>query len=253
MVIKKTKRAITADDVPCVFDAACIARLADIARLPDRADRQRFADGIREAASTYAEDARKPPANAVDGEIERLYQAASQHEYEQVALLIDALSPEIRQRFETREATPGFQNAGLKFPSLETLRDPARRERACEVVRRFCSMGIGSRGRPLLYVSSERIKRPPRREAELRFVMNLRVAWLEAAGEVASATVNPARPGPFARFVRECLKLVLRMDAPHADAVGLINELHERWGEMQQLTKQRACSQVSGLVVAYRP
>jgi hypothetical protein len=255
MVIKKTKRAITADDVPCVFDPACIARLADIGRLPDCADRQRFADGIREAASIYAKDARKPSTNEVDVEIERLYRAALQHEYKQIALLIDALSPEARRlspeahrRFEAREATPGFQIAGLKFPSAEALRDPARRDRACEVVQRFCSMGIGPRGKPLLYVSSGRITRPPRREAERRFVMNLRVVWLVATGETASATVNPARPGPFARFVHECLKLALDMDAPHADAVGLINDLHEHWREMQRLTGREIAAKYRALL-----
>src|SRR5258708_24690201 len=124
---KKTKSAITAAEVPCVFDADCIDRLAEIARLPKDADRQRFGHSIREAGRIYAEDAQKPSINAVHDEIAGLHLIASQHDYEQVALLIDALSPEVRQRFETREGTPGFRNAGLKFPSAEALRDPARR------------------------------------------------------------------------------------------------------------------------------
>jgi hypothetical protein len=57
--------------------------------------------------------------------------------------------------------------------------------------------------------------------------MHLRLAWEEATGEAASATVNPLRPGPLARFVGECLRLV---GAGHADPVGLINDLDEqRW------------------------
>src|SRR5262245_1688589 len=95
-----------AADVPRVFDDA---RIADLAKhLPDGADRQRFAEGTREAARIYAEEARKPSANAVDDEIAGLHQAASRHDHEQVAVLIDALAPEVRQRLETREATPGF-------------------------------------------------------------------------------------------------------------------------------------------------
>jgi hypothetical protein len=214
---KKTKRAITAAEVPRVFDDDCIDRLAEIARLPKGADRQRFADGIREATRIYAEDARKPSINTVHDEIERLHQAAarvvlqlhkpSADDYERVADLIEVLevrSPEVHCKLKAREATPGFERAkpgGLKFPSPEDLRDPDQRHEACDVVRRFCSMGIGPRRKPLLY-APERIARLPRREAELRFIMNLRVVWLEATGEAASATVNPARAGPFARFVR---------------------------------------------------
>jgi hypothetical protein len=230
---KKDRQAIAAGDVLHKFDNATIERLA-ITYLPKKADRQRLADGVREAVRIYAEDARMPSANAVDDEIAKLHRAASRRDHEQVALLIDAMSPEVRQRFETREATPGFQNAGLKFPSSEASRDPARRDRACEVVRQFCRMGYGPRGKPLLYVASERIRRPARREAERRFVMNLRLVWLEATGTQPRPTVNPGSPDrPFANFARECLILV---GASHADAVGLINDLRKRWREMQRLT-----------------
>jgi hypothetical protein len=188
---KKDLHAIAAGDVLHKFDDAIIERLA-ITYLPKKADRQRLADGVREVVRIYAEDARKPSANAMDDEIAKLHQAASQHNHEQVALLIDALSPEVCQRFETREATPAFQNAGLKFPSSEALRDAARRDRACEVVRQFCGMGYGPRGKPLLYVSSERIRRPARREAERRFVMNLRDPCRREARRRRRADQRPA-------------------------------------------------------------
>jgi hypothetical protein len=236
---KKTRRAITAAD-----DDACTDRLAR--HLPDGADRQRLAHGVREAARIYAEDARKPGANTVDGEIEQLFQAAMRPDYEQVARLVKVLSPEVRQRFEARETTPGFQNAGLKFPSAEALRDPARRDAECDVVRRFCIIGQGSRGKPLLYVSPGRITRPPRREAERRFIMNLRLAWLEATGTEPTATVNPGWPDrPFVNFARECLILV---GAPYADAVGLINDLHEHWREMQRLTGREIAAKYRALL-----
>jgi hypothetical protein len=222
---KKTHSTIAAHDVLRVFDDVCIDRLAEIVELPNVADRRRFGESIREAARIYADDARKPNVNAMHNEIERLHEAASRREYEQVALLIDALPPEVRQRFETREATPGFKNAGLKFPSAKALRDPERCYEACEVVRQFCSVGEGPRRRTLLY-ARERIARPTKREAERRFVTNLRLAWLEAADTNPTATVNPARSDrPFADFARECLTLV---GAPYADAVGLINELNRR-------------------------
>jgi hypothetical protein len=238
---KKTQRAIAAQDVPRVFDDVCIDRLAQIAEIPQLAPdaRDRLGLAIREAARIYAEGARKPNVNAVHDEIARLHQAASRRECERLAQLIEALSPEVRERFKTREANFGFKNAGLKFPSADALRDPALRDEACDFVRRFCSAGgakIEGRKRPsgkrsvtwqpLLYASRP-IKHPPKREAERQFVMHLRLAWVEATGETASATVNPLRPGPFARFVGESLILV---GAPHADAVGLINDLDEwRW------------------------
>jgi hypothetical protein len=257
---KKTQRAITAGNVPSVFDDARIAGLADIAKFPKDGDRARWADGIGQAVRMYAEDARKPGINAVHDEIERLLQAAMRvlglrkpaaEDYEQVAGLAEKLSPEGRQRFETREATPGFERAepgGLKFPSLEDLRDPARRHEACEVVRRFCSMGgkhIEGRKRPSgkrsttwapLLHTPERISHPAKREAERQFVMRLQIAWLEATGELPALSANPGHLGPFARMVRECLRLVgagydesgkhpKSADAAVAD---LINEVNKR-------------------------
>jgi hypothetical protein len=228
---KKTKRAIMAADVPCVFDDARIERLAEIARLPKNADWQRFADSVKEAARIYAEDARKSNVNVVHDEIERLHQAAMRvlqlrkpvaDDYEEVAGLAEKLSPEARQRFETRKATPGFERAKpgwLKFPSPADLRDPARRDEACDVVRQFCSMGgkyIEGRKRPSgkrsttwapLLHASERVSHPAKRETERQFVIQLQIGWLEATGELPALTANPGHLGPFARMVRECLRL----------------------------------------------
>jgi hypothetical protein len=248
MASTKTYHPIAAQDVRRKFDDECIDRLAKIAGLPDTADQQRFAASIREAARLYAEDVRKPNVNAVHDEVARLLQAASRRAYERVAHLIEALSPDARQWFEMREATPGFKNAGLRFPAAKFLRDPARRGEACDAVRRFCAMGgkyIEGRKRgsgkrsttwePLPW-ASDRTSHPPKREAERHFVMRLRLAWLEATGNAASATVNPLRPGPFARFVGECLKHV---GAPHADPVGLINDLDERRVQLVRLSYEQ--------------
>jgi hypothetical protein len=219
------------------FDNAGMDQLAEIDELPNTANRPRFDAGVREAVRIYAEDTRKPNINAVHDEIARLRQAASRRVYERVARLIEALSLGVRERFEMRAATPGFINAGLRFPAANALRDPARQGEACDIVRRFCTMGgkyIEGRKRgsgkrsttwaPLPW-APERISHPPKRQAERRCVMHLRLAQLEATGTAASATVNPLRPGPFARFVGECLK---RAGAPHADPVGLNNELNRR-------------------------
>jgi hypothetical protein len=205
--------------------------------LPEIADRQTLAKGIREAARIYAEDALRPSGNDERNEIESLHRAAARGDHTQVAKLIEALSSETHRKLTAREATPGFENAGLKFPSSQALRDPQQRDEACDVVRRFCSFGgqyIEGRKRPSgkhsttwspLLWAPQPISHPSKREAERRFVMHLRTVYLEATGKAAASTVNPSRPGPFARFVRVCLRLV---GAPHADAIALINDLDER-------------------------
>ena len=238
MTSKKTQRTISTDDVPRVFDDPCIDRLARVGELPASADRQRFAESVRDAARIYARDAREPTGNQVREEIEKLHRAALRRQYERVADLTEALSLEACQLLEAREFTPGFSAAGLKMPSSNDLRDPARREHSCDVLRGFCSLGgayVAGRMRrtgrqsttwkPLLHAPAP-IKHPPKREAERQFVMHLQLAWLEATEKSPTATVNPSQSDrPFANLVRECLRLV---GAGHADAVGLINELHQR-------------------------
>jgi hypothetical protein len=272
---KKRQHAITAADALRVFDDACIEELAKIGRLPAGADRHRFADGIREAARIYAQDAHRLDATAVRKEIENLQRAAVRREYERVAELLGALSHQALRKLTGRRMqvpvlpapipsrrAPDSETIGkpprhvlrsveeyaeldiveLKLPSAQELLDPARREEACDVVRRFCSIGglhikgrmrpTGRRSKtwksllcadlfepgpePLLagsayeptYVPVPRpAGRPPKREAERQFVMNLQLAWLEASGKPPPLTANPQRLGPFARMVRECLKL----------------------------------------------
>jgi hypothetical protein len=234
--IKKKQTAIAAADVPRLFNDACFEQLAIIGRLPDTADRQRFGESIREAARIYAEDARRATIGKVRDEIASLYKAAEHKRYDRAAMLLANLSPEACTYLEALEL-PGPRGAGLRLPTADKLRDPKRRDEACEMIERLCRIGGGyvvgrkrSPGkrsktwRPLLFAPVPD-KHPPKREAELQFVMNLQLAWLEAVGKPPTATVNPSRPDrPFANLVKKCLKLA----NAHADAVGLINELRSR-------------------------
>jgi hypothetical protein len=249
---KKRQHAITAADVPRLFDDACIARLARIGKFPNSGDRQRFADNIHTAALIYARDARKLDATAVRKEIENLHRAAVHGDYERVAELLEALSHQALRKLTGRrmqvpvlptpipsKRAPDSETLGkpprhvlrpveeyteldiveLKLPSAQELRDPARREEACDAVRRFCSIGglhitgrvrpTGRRSKtwksllcadlfepgpePLLagsayeptYVPVPRpAGHPPKRQAERQFVMNLQLAWLEATGKL---------------------------------------------------------------------
>ena len=193
-----------------------------------------LAAGIRDAARIYARDVREPgTVNELHDEIKRLHEAAEQRQYERGAeMLAEEFSTRVSDLLNGRGA-----RLGIGLPPPEALRDEAQREAACSNVARLCRIGadgmFGLRpenslkpaGAPVLY-APKRSPHFPKRSAERTFVMNLRLAWLEAVGEPPTATVNPARSDrPFAKLARECLKLV---GAEGTDAVGLINELNRR-------------------------
>jgi hypothetical protein len=247
--IKKRQDPIAATDVPRVFNDVRIEQLAAIGRLPDGADRQRFGESLRQAASIYAQDARSPTVGTIRDDIASLYDAARRRQYDRAAMLLEGLSPRARAYLEDRLKRPGLRAARLKLPPANALLNPVRRDQACEMIEHLLRIGgsyiegrkrsSGERSKtwqPVLFAPIPK-EHPPKREAELRFVMNLRLAWLEAVGKPPTATVNPSRPDrPFANLVRECLKLV----GAHADAVGLINELHRRrLDERQRLADLR--------------
>ena len=245
MVARKAQQAFAPEDVPVKFDDACIEKLASIGRLPKGADRQRFAESVREAARIYARNARNQSGNEVRDEVGKLYRAASRREYERAAHLLETLSPQARPLLEARASTPGFKKAKLKMPTAKALRDPSGREQACDVIRRFCSLGgshvqgrkrrSGKRSitwKPLLW-APQPIDHPPRLEADRHFVMLLQLAWLEAVGKSPTATVNPSRSDrPFVNMVGKSLTLI----GSPADAVGIINELRKR---QRTLTRRR--------------
>jgi hypothetical protein len=233
----KSLKPIAAADVPRVFDDARIDGW-----LPTDANRKRFAEGIREAARIYAREATTPTDNKLHAEIAALYRAAERKRCRQVAALLEKLSPKARELLSKRAT-----RQSLELPPAETLRDTAQ-QKACDIVLRLCQYGgnyvegrrrpSGKRTRtwrPLLYAPQPR-RNFPKRDAELNFIMWLQIGWLEATGKRPSLAANPDRPGPFARMVRECLELV---GASHADAVGLINELHRRRKIQRRLVRHQ--------------
>jgi len=232
MGMKKKQTAITAADVPRVLNDACIEKLAIAGQLPDTADLRCFRESIREAARIYAWDARSLTVGTVRDEIASLYKAAEHKRYDRVPLLVANLSLEACAYLEVRLKLPGPRQAKLRLPTVGALRDPSRRDEGCEMIEWVCRIGGNyvdgrkrSSGRrsmtwqPLLFAPVPN-EHPPKRTAELRFVMHLRLTWLESVGKPPTATVNPSRPDrPFPTLVRKCLELV---GAPRADAVGLI-------------------------------
>jgi hypothetical protein len=247
---RKARHPIAADDVARVFDDACIERLARIGKLPSGADRRVFGEGIRDAARIYAREARYPNANTLNDEIAGLHRAADRRLHAQVADWMERLSPQARGMLIERA-----NRLGLELPPPNALLDNERRENACAAIVRLCAIGgrfvegrlraTGRRSRkvwrPALYVPSKQ-RNFLRREAERNFLMWLRVAWVEATGEMPEAVgCMPAKTarhadesraiGPFGRMLRECLRL---LGAADTDAVELINDLHRRRRWMEQ-------------------
>lgn len=234
MRIKKERSIIRASDVSRIFADDQIRDLMKDAklRLPGGADFDRFAAGVRTAASIYARDAREPTANELRREIVALYKAADARAYDDVAARVVGLSRPAR-------ATLNAHNLHDALPAADILLNAAQREAACEAIVRLCRIGgrlakgrkrpSGKRSRPtfeaLLFAPAPQ-RHFPKRDAERGFVMWLRVAYQEATDEPPPRTARHGtdgrRPGPFTRFVSECLRLVGARDA---DAVELINAL----------------------------
>jgi hypothetical protein len=208
------------------LDDACINRLAD--KLPADADRERFAEGVREAARIYLREVWAPNVNKLHAEIAALHAAAQHKRYGQVADLLEMLSP---QAFRLLSS----QRLSVQLPAPTDLREPRRQRSACEAVFRLSQRGgaivkdrlrgpdkRSRKWRPLL-VGPDPRRHVPKRDAERNFIMWLQIAWLEATGAPPGLAANARRPGPFTLMVREALKLV---GGGHADAVGLINQLN---------------------------
>jgi hypothetical protein len=134
---RKKQDGIWASEVLRVFNDARIEQLAAIAQLPDSADRQRFSESIREAARIYAEDARNPTVGMVRDEIAALYKAAERRRYERAAILLAELSPQAGDHLTFGLEFPGAQAAGLRLPTFDELRDPKRRDEACDMIERL--------------------------------------------------------------------------------------------------------------------
>jgi hypothetical protein len=253
MPIRKVRQIIAAEAVPAVFGAATIELLAEIAGLPPTADLARFGEAIREAARIFARDAGTANVNRVHDEIAALRKVvdpAKAPQWAAIASALEALSPEARKLLAERGLR---QSVATALPSPAIFQDPEHREAARAALVRLCQLGgkwIKGRRRPLgkcsrptwrpLLHAPEPRKQIVKRKAEREFVMWLRIAWLEATGELPSRTARHKdagrKLGPFARFARECLELV---GAHDADVVELINELHRRRRKMEALSMSR--------------
>lgn len=223
----KHPRIIALSDVATRFDDACICELAQIGKLPPKADLQVFGWWIREAADMFVREAQIPTANGVRNEIASLHDAAERRAYEEVARRLDDLSLEARAIL------------GDGLPAATDLRDEASRDSAAGASASLCRVGgqrvegrrrsQGKRSPPIVrpdFCAPTASKSFFRREAERNFVERISIAWCKSTGKKAPRTARRADAGrsigPFARLVRQCLRLV---GASYADPVALINEV----------------------------
>jgi hypothetical protein len=221
-------------DVDQVFDDRAVCELAEIAKIPSITGRGILKREIQRAARLYLRDKQSPNVNAVYREIDSLHRAAEKRECEVVSQKFAELSPPARDLLEL--------NATEELPSQSdfvALSDQERDE-VCDKIAARCRVGGGivkgrkrqSGRRSLTWKAQLYAPKPTphfeKRKAELEFVIWLRAAWFDAKGKLPSSTANHESPGPFVRFVKECLKLV---GAGHADAIGLINEANRRGRE----------------------
>jgi hypothetical protein len=237
--VTKDQRILALDQVPIVFSDAQVRQFAAKAKLPADTNLTRFAAAIRDAAMIYVRDAGTPDGNAVHHEIKALYSAASRHRYKEAAERIEALSQQTRDFINRRAERP---NVPWQIPAADTLRDKATREAACQTIINLLSQGGRWReGRrrtggersmvwePKLYAPTLQ-KRPPKRKAERDFVMWLQIAFLDATEQSPPHTAHHVNPGPFARMVKTCMRLI----APAADTVKIINELQRQRREKKK-------------------
>jgi hypothetical protein len=215
-------------DVPQIFSDDNVGRLVADAKLPfpPRADLPRFAADIRCAAERCIAD-----LNSVHDEIKGLYSAANRRRYLDAAERLERLSKQARDFIGKRSARP---TVPLELPSSDALRHPETQDEACAAIVSLLRIGgrwQEGRRRPggkrsMTFVATLHAPPPPpKRQAELNFVMLLQVAYAEATGKPPALTVNPQRPGPFARLAKACLRFI---GAASVDVNDLVNELNRR-------------------------
>jgi hypothetical protein len=229
---QKTRRRLSPEDILTRFDDECIGRLAALAKLPERANLLTFKAEVQRAAGIYLREAAQLSGNDRHNEVVALWRAASQRKYPAVKVCLEHISNLTRD--ELNERGSRFRPPAM-LPQPALIEDPTQREEACRTIVDLSTYGgrwregrnrpSGRRSRtwePLIYAPQKQ-SHPRRRAPERTFVMWLQVAYLDSVGTAPALTASAERVGPFARMVRDCLRLV---GAPEADAVGLINDVH---------------------------
>jgi hypothetical protein len=167
---------------------------------------------------------------------------------ERLAVAVEALTPAVRGQLERRGAVidDRFHTSTGRLvrdlPTAAEFRDPAARGIAVAHLRTLINVGgnwtegrnrpSGRRSRawkPVLHAPAAS-RGEPRREAERSLTMWLQIAVSDATGGRVARSADHRKPGPFARFAAEVLRLVGA--AGPASAIGvaveIINDLNRK-------------------------
>jgi hypothetical protein len=259
MRVKKDRPS--ARDVPHIFSNQCIEKLVAETGLPlDPGRLPGFATSIRTRALIYIRDKGTPSDADVAREVAELYWAADRHQHAKATKLVRNMSKRTRDFLKKRATMP---SVALTIPKPSAFLDSARRQAACETLRRICSRGgawdDNGRWVPLLLMPTRpitrnlveetkkentirthmglapiKIARPPKRQAARDFIMWMQAMYLSAGRRPPTSarkyeqttndrTLQPG--GPFVRLMQRCLDL---LGAEKADATGAINELRKQ-------------------------
>ena len=231
MTRRKHRQIPQAAELPRLFDKTFVDELEHLAKakLPTGTDRVRLRAGILYAALRYVAASSGPRRD----EIVALFGAAVRYRHRETARRVAEMSEPTRTFIEKRGNS---RSVGLTIPNSEAFEDPARRDEACETIVGLLRVGMRG-GRPILYAPPAPQPRPPRRVAELGFVLLLEYTYQDATGVLPSYTANPERRGPFARLVQACLDRLAGVGVVNADE--MLNELHRRRKKMDEYLRRR--------------
>ena len=209
-----------------------IRELARDAPLPPGADHERFVEGLRAAFRNYVRE-RRQNWNMAAHEIRVLEAAARRRNYAKAMESWANLSDSARYFLKHFQTVIDIDK--IDGMCADPTRRDERRDEMMMAIEHACSFGgrwvegrrrpNGRRSRswrPLLVAPTLRAN-PPRHEAEIVFLGCIQMAWLEATGAPPALSTNPEQPGPFARWLSECLKVA---GARGVDPVGLLNAVH---------------------------
>jgi len=172
-----------------------------------------FVDAMKIAFEVYQRDRGEANSNQQHDEIAKLYKAATKEDIGAVAVAIRDLSPQSRESLSKRG-----ERIGICLPTPEDFSAANDQSGRCNEIAQLCRVGGGmvqGRNRPSgkkslqwtvsLHAPDKR-KTFTKRDAERSFIINLQLAWLEGTGTKAAVTANHEVPGPFTRFVKDCLE-----------------------------------------------
>jgi hypothetical protein len=225
MRVKKDRPS--ARDVPHIFSNQCIEKLVAETGLPlDPGRLPGFATSIRTRALIYIRDKGTPSDADVAREVAELYWAADRHQHAKATKLVRNMSKRTRDFLKKRATMP---SVALTIPKPSAFLDSARRQAACETLRRICSRGgawdDNGRWVPLLLMPTRpitrnlveetkkentirthmglapiKIARPPKRQAARDFIMWMQAMYLSAGRGRRLPRASMSRPPTTERY-----------------------------------------------------